>query len=458
MQNSPDTDASRYDEPGHYDDDALASLLNRTRARSAALGRSRRRRGLGAAAVVATALAVAAVTVAVAPSSAPPARADTGTAVRFHLVGDVSTWHVVSGNVLPSASLVCPSASTCIAADTFEGAAGGLRQLERTSDGGRSWAASSLPVPLASWTHLDCVDSTVCALAGVGTDGAAALLVTTDAGASWTAAPGPGGLTSTDGVDALSCTSATACVIVASDPAAPAGTATSYTTTDGGTQWATAPLPYPFVPRALQCWASGDCVASGFLTSTDGGATVGAVLHSSDAGASWSASATPAGLGPLSTLSCADASDCIATFFADTSSEVLVSHDGGASFGAVPAVGLPGGMVTGTSCVSPSSCSVVGIGGVRQVHPALTRASGLYRPGSSPLEIAFTVVSKSGGLAASTTDGGDTWQPAALPAGVVAATDVACPSPGVCYALGIDRSRDLPVVFLASAPASAVTG
>ena len=106
-----------------------------------------------------------------------------------------------------------------------------------------------------------------------------------------------------------------------SDPSGASAAAEAYTTDDGGDTWSESTLPPDFVPGALQCVLASTCVATGFFQSPDGSktATAGTVLYSTDSGVTWTTVSLPTAslttLGALTRLSCADASDCMASLF-----------------------------------------------------------------------------------------------------------------------------------------------
>ena len=68
----------------------------------------------------------------------------------------------------------------------------------------------------------------------------------------------------------------------------------------------------------------------------------------------------PPGLGPLGSVSCADSTDCVASFFGDdgSSSEILASTDGGQSWSEAECVRLAGG--DGDRSLLPDRFGVLG--------------------------------------------------------------------------------------------------
>ena len=347
------------------------------------------------------------------------------TASGWRLVADINPdWKAVQAAGFEAGfSLTCPSTSTCYAENLP--ASGMQAEVEVTNDGGNSWKQSELPVTLSGPTRLACVDADTCAILGNDGAGNATFLETTDGGQSWTASPGPSDLTSWMGLTELSCTVAASCVALSSDPSGASGAAEAYTTDDGGGKWSESPLPPDFVPGALQCVSASTCVATGFFQSPDGSPTApaGTVLYSTDSGVTWATASLPTQslttLGALTRLSCANASDCIASFFGKGGAarrNVLVSRDGGESWSQPGASGLGDDFISGVSCPTALQCWASGI--------ALPDKSGTPGP----------VLAREG-MISSTSDGGETWQNAQLPAGVGPVADISCPTTTSCYAL-----------------------
>jgi photosystem II stability/assembly factor-like uncharacterized protein len=347
------------------------------------------------------------------------------TAPGWRLVADINpAWRAVQAAGFEAGfSLVCPSTSTCYAENLP--ASGMQAEVEVTNDGGNTWKPSELPVTLSSPTRLACVDADTCAILGNDGAGNATFLETTDGGQSWTASPGPSDLTSLAGLTELSCTTAASCVALSFDPSGASGAAEAYTTDDGGDTWSESTLPPDFVPGALQCVLASTCVATGFFQSPDGSKTApaGTVLYSTDSGVTWATASLPTAslttLGAFTRLSCADSSDCMASFFGKGSAarrDVLVSSDGGESWSQPEASGLGDDFISGVSCPTALQCWASGI-----ALPDESGASG-------------RVLAREG-MISSTSDGGETWQNAQLPAGVGPVADISCPTAVNCYAL-----------------------
>ena len=357
------------------------------------------------------------------------------TAPKWRFVGDITpTWRTVSGmGYEPGLFLACPTTTTCYADNLQPGDLGSHSNIEVTHDGGNSWQQSNLPVTLSDATPLSCVDAETCATLGIDPSGNATFLETSDGGGTWASLAGPSQLTSPIGVTVLACTTAESCVAVASDPADQSGAALAFVTNDGGATWTDSVLPIDFVPTGLQCVSDELCVASGFSQLPDGSSTIppGTVLYSSDDGATWAAASVPPGLGPLGKVSCADSTDCVASFFGDdgSSSRILLSTDGGQSWSEAAASGLPAAFVTGLSCPATAECW----------------AAGMVRVGSGGSDgsggpIAVKLGPGAEGIVASSSDDGQTWQVQQLPRGVLVVLDITCPSDTSCYAAAIQTS------------------
>jgi photosystem II stability/assembly factor-like uncharacterized protein len=264
---------------------------------------------------------------------------------------------------------------------------------------------------------------------GSDSDGNAVFLATDDGGESWTALPGPDQLGSSFLFLGVSCATGQSCVAVGEAQAAGEGGAQTYdvvVTTDGGQSWSDSPLPAGFVPGEVQCLASERCIVGGFdAPSGSAPPSQGAGLYSIDGGSTWTAASVPAGVGPITTVSCSDEVDCVAVTSGATSlltSRVVVTADGGQTWTAAAATGLSGDFLQDVSCPTASYCWAAGI--------QIPAGPG----GPDPTPIALSSVQ---GTLAMTDDGGQTWQAAQLPTDLSnhsVVTGVACPTSTSCFA------------------------
>jgi photosystem II stability/assembly factor-like uncharacterized protein len=350
----------------------------------------------------------------------------------WHLVGYISpSWRTQpSVGLQPGLSLTCPDATTCYLVDfpAYPLATG--PGVEVTDDGGGTWRQLALPLTLSVVSPVACSDAETCALLGDDSAGNAVFLETTDGGQSWAATAGPPGLTSQEQLVELSCVSRASCVAVAwwrpEHAGGPGEAAIAYSTNDSGSTWATTNLPQDFVPLALKCAGSSMCVAVGSLDSPNG--SPGMALYSADGGSTWNTASLPPAAGQLTGLSCANASDCLASFFAPASnskigmtSSLLVTADGGQSW--TPAPSPPQQFITGLSCPSALQCWASGLG----------RSHGSGQPVRIEGAISFT------------SNGGSTWQQSQLPEGTGPVLDISCPAASNCYAIARENARSEPV-------------
>jgi hypothetical protein len=239
-----------------------------------------------------------------------------------------------------------------------------------------------------------------------------------------------------------------------------------FTTSDGGASWSQTAFPSPasgdFLPSGLSCTGA-TCVTVGSIVGPytkfqsqsgsgyrgQGVATLaGAAYTSDDGGTTWSASPAPprADAGPITALTCPDATSC----YAAATGAVFQTADGGQTWAWVSTTSqLPGpsGSYNGwgfssISCATSSSCWLTGAA-LPKPHPSSTGQSQAVGVGQAE------------GLLASTEDSGSTWTLSAPPAGVGGVIDVACPDTRTCFALGVEQTGPAPsqskVVLLTNA-------
>ncbi len=198
----------------------------------------------------------------------------------------------------------------------------------------------------------------------VGLDGStsAGIVVTThDAGASWEAAAIPTGATV---ITSVECPSDGDCTVIATDGT----TFWSAHSIDFGRHWQRGgSLPAGLQDAgSLTCVAGGSCLVTGF-TATTAGHGQGAIVLSSDAGATWTAANVPPKTGLLQTVDCATVTSCVAAGTTSTTvsavvpahGEMLTSQDGGQTWtrsATRPSIDD----VYGVACPSPMVCAMVG--------------------------------------------------------------------------------------------------
>jgi photosystem II stability/assembly factor-like uncharacterized protein len=284
----------------------------------------------------------------------------------------------------PTSPLSCPGALACsvggvIGGDStaWPGVIGGRPVFLTTTDGGHQWTENPFTardelIIVACVTSDDC-DAVVAPssdaelLSGFLTHQPPmeSFVRTTDAGVHWTALA----FVPSDNVEAMSCTSALACVAVGYDQALTTATGSSVpgfamSTNDGGSHWRQGRLPTDFgfaylggkPSLALSCVGTRTCMALGMTsvpnpdpcigsgpathlpagqTSCEGGPTilVSGVVTTSDGGATWQRRPLPSDvpLPSMSAVSCASAEIC---WLAGTEAVPQVIgnlHDGGSA-------------------------------------------------------------------------------------------------------------------------------
>jgi photosystem II stability/assembly factor-like uncharacterized protein len=406
---------------------------------------SRRQLGLGAVAVAVLAV-VALVSV---PLWSQPRRSThglqaTGPSLRWRLVSDVSgAWHdLTTITARPDFQVHCASATTCYAlGSSVNGVNSG--QLIVTTDGGQQWSTVDLPAQLDWNSAMSCINGTTCAILAMESSGQTVFLRTTDGGRSWSKQPGPAGLDSKGGdhtttvpaIAGLVCPSTGSCTAVAAQSGSTADSM-AFATTNGGATWSESTVPVTVDDAEglnmspLQCQSNGVCVVAGFVAGSDGESL--AAGYSTDGGASWQPATVPTGTYGVVSISCPEVNACLMVSYGGGvgKSTVLETTDGGQAWSALAATGLPQALLTGISCSSSEACWASG----RTAGPAFP-----YGASNSVLAL--------------TTDQGQTWQQATLPAGISQVTGVSCPTTGACYALAMRQQKpgDSTFVLLSNA-------
>jgi photosystem II stability/assembly factor-like uncharacterized protein len=418
--------------------------------RRVAMAAALRRRGL-VAAVAAVLLVIGAgsygLTVALSAGGAPPAR--NGGLPQWRLVGDVTSdsWQVSSvlaANKLPD--LDCPTTTTCYFVDYGPGLSSGEPPggVEVTHDAGRTWQQSAVP-DVAFLGGIGCAGPDDCMTASSWPGSRLQFFATSDGGRSWAATSNPD-VPSTVQVRAISCPSAGHCIAVGEEetddqiagglPAPRRQLSYAMVTTDDGRTWTVTRMPSGFGPQSLDCPRAGDCVAGGGTQplTPAGGAEI---AYSFDGGSTWALATLPASRGSqpgayggVASVSCADATDCAATTIGGRSStsQVLVSSDGGATWSGAPASGLPGQFTARQiSCPSSTECWAGG------AASAPTPSGVKSYPGQQ-------------GVLAMTANGGQRFLVSQLPPGIAydPVTAVSCPAVTVCYAAALNSTSPQP--------------
>lgn len=339
---------------------------------------------------------------------------------RWELAGYVAPlWEGTAGQGLTVSgpyhqALSCPSPTTCYVegpANADQGA-----EVEVSNNAGKTWRPAGVDGALAL-SNVSCPSARVCALLEDRT-GNPLFVESTDGGTTWLARPAPSWLSRAERgptsraeqpgpaetLTSMSCLSASKCSVLAWSGELrdhkPSGQSTASITTDDGRTWSS-PAP-AFEPSwELQCFGDGRCLAAG----------PSGAAYSTDGGRNWSlSSGWPTGA--ASYFSCATAARCTALALppGGATESLLVSSDGGESWSALPARGLPAGtLFTSLACPTTSDCWLSGNSNQGQF-------------------------SGTGGVLLSSSNGGRTWAATPLPHGIGIVFAVSCPGLGTCFA------------------------
>ena len=415
---------------------------------------------------------------------------------------DWSVQHLPPGAVELS-SISCSSPTDCEAVGE---AAPRQGLILGTSNGGALWSAQTGPVAVTGYSGVDCVTSTTFCVA-VGTYypkpyyprfksityPIAIAASTTNGGTSWTADALPRVVSE---LGAVSCWTASACEATG-DSGLDAGLAIG--TSDGGVSWSdqTLPVGVSGLP-AVSCFSQADCIAGGFsyatsysallLNTTDTGTVWSAgpsqkqcrdcsppaagtrrtawlsaipprpAPSSSRAGTvarSWAQESVPPGVDLFYGVDCAGALDCVAVGQSPTGAAIVASSDGGTSW--VTESPPAGAYVLSAVYCTPGAqdCDAVGY-----TTPPTGQANGVVvtttdggenwsmaslPAGTAPLYaiscwLGVVDCEASGGgsgqAAVLATTDRTTWAPQPVPAGATALRSIACPASGDCFAAG----------------------
>lgn len=244
-----------------------------------------------------------------------------------------------------------------------------------------------------------CPTSEFCAAVGGSADLAAIASVSSNGGTSWVSSPLESGLPP---LNAISCWNSSACVAV--------GEGVVIATSNAGTSWSPHPIPTSDTTLlSVSCPSDALCVGGG-VSPGNAGPYQGQLLYSLDGGVKWMEPTLPATVGAVGSVACPTTSFCVAV-----GAEILVSTDGGESWSQRTVSGGTGVLRT-VSCSSALDCVAIGPNPLGFNDPSL------------------------GALEVSTSDGGTTWEPNSMPAGLWMMNVVSCTANDECMAAGPSSS------------------
>ena len=288
----------------------------------------------------------------------------------WYQVALANGWQFTSG-------LACPSAEHCLAAGTEHvPGAGQAAIVLSTSDGGSAWNAADLPPSVTNLSHFTCAPGGECVGAGYGPSPSAGvppppLVVTSGQSGAWQVVelgPDFGALTADD----LACMSTSNCVLVGAVTDATNPRAVALFSTDGGQSWNEATLPAGLAQvQSLSCPDSEHCLAIANPPEQSGSTSPRAseIIATADGGHSWRLDGSTGAMSlVLTSISCATSSECWASGQSAVTPVGAVVHttDGGTSWTAVQ---LPisavnaavGSRTTAVQNVSTVSCTAGGV-------------------------------------------------------------------------------------------------
>ena len=215
-------------------------------------------------------------------------------------------------------------------------------------------------------------------------------------------------------------------------------------TTRPGRRWGVRRSPAPFgSPQAVSCPTASACLITG--TKKANGKKTAAILRTVNGGRTWSASPLPT-KATLTGLSCPSARTCYAvgTTGGAAASVVIMTRNGGRTWKLRK---LPAG-VTAVTCASPSSCVALGYGliltttdgGTRWLNRHLPRSGDLFSTASCPSARCVavgTTIDEGAASEATTRNHGATWKLRPGPGFMKDVIAIWCPTPARCTAIGV---------------------
>jgi hypothetical protein len=283
-------------------------------------------------------------------------------------------------------SIACATEPVCVATMTSA-------YIVHTNDSGAKWLnATTAPASLAPQA-VACLTTSVCA--GVGGEAA---FRTTNGGKTWVSSTLPVSAASDADLVSIACPSTSVCEAVGASESTSGG-ALAFRSSNGGATWSAQKLPKNIAGlTAVACATASTCEAVGASFAISSGYTVLAcpgsatcpeatgsaytpsypyALRTTDGGARWVSTKLPTSVGDLSAIACPTPSVCdavgahatastAAAALAEPAVVAVRSTDGGTTWAAQP---LPAGITSlkGLACPTPYGCDAVGsdpIGGV----------------------------------------------------------------------------------------------
>jgi len=272
----------------------------------------------------------------------------------------------------------CASSASCIAVG-YTGPTMGVTSSVAERWDGTTWRLQ--PIPSTAGSNLNavaCSSPSACIAVGVAFDSSGNPVGTVTErwnGTSWSIQPTPTSSSPGSFLNAVSCTSPSACTAVGQNSA-------GHVMAErwDGTSWSIQPTPAPSAGQisfltGVSCTSAVACTAVGGVPDSTGNSSLGTVAEQWN-GTTWSIQASPTSQSPgyfLSAVSCTAASACTAV--GNTDSGLLAERWDGTTWIVQSAVTPPGTEGTGdffngVACSSPSACTAVGLLSVNSPPPS----------------------------------------------------------------------------------------
>jgi photosystem II stability/assembly factor-like uncharacterized protein len=325
-----------------------------------------------------------------AATGATSAAAPSPTTVIDATVDGGESWTAQPLTLTPAPALTaisCPSAQLCMAVGLSGAGTAGV--VLTTGDAGSTWATAAVPTGAVVVTSVVCASAKDCTI--IASDGTTFWSAhSTDFGQTWEREGDlPPGFS---GARDLSCAAGAACLVTGfTATTAGHGQGAIAISTDGGVTWAAAAVPTGTgLLQGAACATISSCLAVGSTSSTVSAVVPaqGALLTSDDGGHTWARAAGPEPIDDIFGIDCPSRSVCamVGTNWIGTpkvgTGAVAHSDDGGADFSASTTEYTPLAL-TGVSCPTTQRCVAVGGDTVARMvlpHTTSTRAAA---PGST---------------------------------------------------------------------------
>ena len=239
------------------------------------------------------------------------------------------------GGVGELSQVSCPTVSFCMAVGASPDGSAGVALVKSAN---QDWTMLSLPPGQKSLLLVDCATASQCvAVGGPPSDTQSTVLLTSDGGQTWAQSTLPqppssfvGPVTAQD----ISCPSTQECFVVGSEiPGDGSPSGRVFATDDGGLQWVSQSLSLGTTSLlGISCPSTTDCVAVGGGVPPRGGPGQAMIVTTPDAGNDWVPRAAPDALSGLSSVSCPTLDSCIAVGTGPAGPMIAYSSNGGATW------------------------------------------------------------------------------------------------------------------------------